>query len=84
MPPQRGPEPTAFGSRRSRSFVDQLVIRERLDHEQRQVDAARAIAREDGVAHVRAPDEKVLVSPQVLVDLSGETHYREAEHVNRG
>ncbi len=43
-----------------RRLVDQLVIRERLDHEQRKVHAARQVAREDGIAHVRAPDGEAL------------------------
>ena len=41
-------------------LVDQLVIRERLDHEDRKVPAARAMAREDAVSHVRAPDAEAL------------------------
>src|SRR3954463_12498425 len=41
-------------------FVQEVVVFERLDHEQGEVDAARDVAVEDGVADVAAPDRQAL------------------------
>ena len=38
-----------------RGLVHQRVVRERLHHEQREVDAPHQVAREDGIAHPAAP-----------------------------
>src|SRR5215467_12142210 len=43
-----------------RRLVDELVVFERLDHEQGEVHAAREAALEDGVAHVPAPHGQAL------------------------
>src|ERR671934_2769060 len=43
-----------------RRLVDELVVLERLDHEQGEVDAARAVALENGIAHVPAPHGQAL------------------------
>src|SRR5437764_2213592 len=43
-----------------RRLVDELVVLERLDHEQGEVDAARTVAREDRVADVPAPHGQAL------------------------
>jgi hypothetical protein len=40
--------------------VDELVVLERLDHEEGEVDAAGEVALEDGVAHVPAPHGQAL------------------------
>ena len=41
-------------------LVDQSVILQGVDHEEREVDAARAVAREHGVSHVPAPHRQAL------------------------
>src|SRR5687768_17140826 len=41
-------------------LVNEIVVPERLDHEQGEVHAAREVALEDGVADVAAPDRQAL------------------------
>src|SRR3954453_20159832 len=43
-----------------RCFVDELVVLEGLDHEQRKVHAAGEVALEDGIADVPAPHRQAL------------------------
>src|SRR6476619_4705086 len=43
-----------------RGLVDELVVLEGLHHEQGEVHAARDVALQDGVAHVRAPHRQAL------------------------
>src|SRR5213075_96743 len=43
-----------------RCLVDEIVVLEGFDHEQGEVDAAREVAFEDGVAHVPAPHGQAL------------------------
>ena len=43
-----------------RGFVDQRVVGQRLDHEQGEVDAARAVARQHRIADVPAPHRQAL------------------------
>jgi hypothetical protein len=45
--------------------LDELVVLEGLDHEQGEVDAAREVVLEDGVADVPAPHEQAL-APALL------------------
>src|SRR5215218_6456952 len=44
----------------SRGLVDELVVLECVHHEEGEVDAAREVAFEDGIAHVPAPDGQAL------------------------
>ena len=43
-----------------RRLPDELVVRDRVDHEEREVDSPRPVAREERIAHVLAPDRKPL------------------------